>query len=282
MPRIVYVNGQYCLPHKAALSFQDRGFQFGDGIYGVMAYYKKKFVDYECHIKAIKKYCEQIDLDFPVHDKAFRAILKETVRRNHVTSAHIYVQITRGQAPRRHHFPDKVNPTLVVVVSPWVFHLDSTHLPQIKVVSSPDIRWRYSDIKSTSLLPTVLLREKAHRQGAFDAWLTDNNGHITEGASSNAYIVTHEGVLVTRPYDGTFIPGVTRARLLTLAQELNIKIEERYFTLDEVYNAAEAFISGATSLIKAVSHVDHKEINGGRVGPVTQALSKKYFEFFQN
>lgn len=282
MPRWIYINGRYVLAKNASISVQDRGFQFGDGIYGVMAYYDGRFVDEANHLEVLDSYCQRIYLPFPLSPQALCAILREMVRRNRLTSAHIYIQITRGQATRLHRFPDRIRPSLVIVASPWSFTLDADNLPCVKVVTAADIRWQRSDVKTTSMLATVLLREHAHQQQAFETWLLDKDEYISEGASSNAFMVTKQGALVTRPADGSLIPGVTRARLLQLAVALKIPIEERAFSKQESYEAAEAFLSGATSLIKAVTCIDNHVIGSGKPGPLTRALAHGYFHFFKN
>lgn len=282
MPRWIYVNGRYALPHEATVSFQDRGFQFGDGIYVVLAYYQGRFVDEKMHLDHLESYCRSIYLPMPMERGALQAVMKECVRLNRLQEGHVYIQVTRGSAKRVHWFPEDVIPTLVVVASPWKYELDAAKIKCVKVISAQDIRWRLPNVKTTSLLPTVLLRQLAKNHDAFESWLIDDKGFISEGASSNAYIINEKGVLVTRPEDGTLIPGVTRNRLLKLAQNHGIAIEEKAFTPHEASHAAEAFLSGATSTIKAVTHFDDRPIANAMPGPITQKLAALYFDYFKH
>jgi D-alanine transaminase len=280
MSRLSYVNGRYVPHEEAVIPLEDRGFQFGDGVYIVMAVYAGRLIDLDAHVDRLAGYGKDIQVSLPFDPEIVKATCREVVRRNRGTEGSLYVQLTRGVAPRQHAFPDEgACPSLVMVYKHQALHWDAENLLCVNVITTPDIRWKRPHIKATSLLPTVLLRQQAKEAGAFDTWLLDENENICEGASSNAYIVTDQGVIVTRPQDGSLVPGVTRARLLMLAKELGISVEERAFSKEEAKNAREAFLSGALSMVKSVVGIDGQAVGTGAPGPVTKRLAQCYFDY---
>lgn len=280
MSRLVYINGIYAPQDTALIEVNDRGFQFGDGVYVVTALHNGYPIDLDAHLERLEGYGKAIEIALPFSKEILRSNCLELVRRNRVKEGSLYIQMTRGCAARVHTFPDAPGaPSLVMIIKPAAVPLNAERLPQVKVMSAPDIRWRRPHIKATSLLPTVLLRQQAKEAGCFDTWLTDEDGYISEGASCNAYIVTREGVLVTRSQDGSLVPGVTRERLLLLARAAGIPVEERAFTVEEAKAAAEAFLSGAMSMVKCVTHIDECAIGHAEVGPITKRLAHLYFDY---
>ncbi|MCA0370986.1 MAG: D-amino-acid transaminase [Proteobacteria bacterium] len=280
MSRLVYINGLYVPQDTALIEVNDRGFQFGDGVYVVASLYNGRAIDLDAHLGRLEGYGKDIQIDLPFAKEVLKGVCLELIRRNRVKEGSLYIQMTRGCAPRVHPFPDApVSPSLVMIIKQSAVPLDATRLPHVKVMSTPDIRWRRPHIKATSLLPTVLLRQMAKEEGCFDAWLTDEEGAVSEGASCNAYIVTRAGVLVTRPQDGSLVPGVTRTRLLALARTAGIPVEERPFTVEEAKDAAEAFLSAAVSMVKCVTHIDGHQIGTGVAGPITTRLANLYFDY---
>lgn len=280
MTRIAYINGQYTPFHEATLSIEDRGLQFGDGIYIVIACVNGQLIDLAEHLGQLEKYLEQTFISFPTPKEAMPFLLKEVVRKNNLNSGSLYVQVTRGIAKRRHAFPEEpTKPSLLIVPYSHKINLDPDSLDEVSVVFEDDFRWRHPFIKSTSLFPTVLLRQTAAEKGAFETWLIDDAGKISEGASSNAFIVMRDGVLRTRPADGSLVPGVTRHRVLEIAKLLGIPTELRAFTRNEFYKSSEAFLTGATSMIKPVVGSRDWVIGSGKTGPITKVLAAAYFEF---
>lgn len=277
--RIVYVNGAYVPQAQAAVSIADRGFQFGDSIYGVVALYNGRPIDLDQHLNRFEGYGQEIHLDLPMSKQVLRALCLELMRRNHVQEGSLYLQLTRGQAPRTHAFPDTpVPPSLVMVVKEQPLIMDAQNLACVGVITTPDSRSRRSYIKSTSLLPTVLLRQEAKEKGCFETWLLDPQDYVCEGASSNAYIVKN-GTIITRPQDGSLVPGVTRSRLLTLARSAGIPVIERAFSKQEAMNAQEAFLSGALSMVKSVVKIDDQILGDGTAGVITRRLAALYFDY---
>ena len=234
MTRIAYINGHYTPFQEASLSIEDRGLQFGDGIYIVIACVRGQLIDLAEHLNQLEKYLTQTFISLPAPREAIPYLLKEVVRRNKLESGSLYVQVTRGIAKRKHAFPvEPTKPSLLIVPYPHRVNLDHEKLDEVSVVFEDDFRWRHPFIKSTSLFPTVLLRQTASERGAFETWLIDDTGKISEGASSNAFIVMRDGVLRTRPADGSLVPGVTRHRVLEIAKLLGIPTELKAFTRNE-------------------------------------------------
>ncbi len=280
MSRIIYVNGQYRPYASANIPVEDRGFQWGDSVYVVFAYHQGRFIDIDHHLERLQSYAGAIQFQLPFEPAVFRSICKELIRANHLQDASVYVQLTRGVARRVHWFPTEgCTPSVIIIARPFRFNFCAENIEKITVITSPDIRWRYSSIKTNAALANVLLRQSAVAQQSFENWLLDPQNCITEGASSNAFIINKDGSLQTRPDDGTIVAGVTRDRILELAQANGIKVNENAFTLEDAYQAAEAFITGATSLIKSVTKINQVNINDGHVGPVTRKIANLYYNY---
>jgi len=280
MARIAYVNGRYVPIEQAAIRVEDRGFQFADGIYEVWAARDGRLFDTEGHHERLSRSLRELSMPEPMSRAALEVVLEETLRRNRVRNGLLYLQITRGAAPRDHAFPDpQTAPTVVVTARPGKpAGADARAQAGVKVITRPDERWKRCDIKSVSLLPNVLAKQAARAAGAWEAWLIDADGHITEGASSNAWIVTQDGVLLTRPVDQAILKGVTRETIKRLAAERQIRFEERAFTLDEARAAREAFITSANSLVTPVIAIDDVPVGEGAPGPMALALREDYLK----
>ncbi len=280
MSRIAYVNGRYVRHADAAVSIDDRAFLFADGIYEVIEIFGGRLIDEAAHLERLARSARELRLSLPVGEGALRLILRELVTRNRVTYGHIYLQVTRGAAKRDHFFPKAGTPCALVAFA----HSSDRDAAEakaqagVKVISLPDIRWKRPDIKSTSLLPNVLAKQQAKDAGAYEAWLVDEDGYVTEGSSSNAWIVDANGVLVTRPADSGILRGITRARLFEIAAAKGLRIEERRFTVDETKTAREAFITGATTLVLPVVAIDGAKIGSGAPGPVALALREAFHQ----
>ncbi len=278
MPRIAYVSGRYVPLHDAAVSIEDRGFQFADGVYEVLALKRGTLLDVEAHMARLNRSLGAIGMALPMSDAALRAVIGETVRRNRLRDGLVYLQITRGTAPRDHAFPRSHPPaTVVVTLRPvkWAA-IEARAQAGVRVITLEDLRWKRCDIKSVGLLPNVLAKEAARSKGAQEAWLVDSEGMITEGASSNAWIVTVEGVLVTRATGMDILAGVTREVILGLAARRGVATQVRPFSLAEVRLAREAFLSSATNHVMPVVEIDGQPVGNGRPGPITQALRQDY------
>lgn len=280
MSRVAYVNGCY-QPHATpALAVEDRGFQFADGVYEVWAVSGGALLDEEGHFARLARSLRELSIATPMADAALRRVIYETLRRNRVREGLVYLQITRGVAPRDHPFPDPPpEPTLVITaksIDPRAVEARATK--GVKVLSMPETRWARCDIKSVSLLPNVLAKQAARSVGAYEAWFVDADGLVTEGSSSNAWIVTDAGVLVTRDLKANILAGITRAHLLRVAAALQMRVEERAFSLEEAKASREAFISSATNAALPVVQIDESVIGDGKPGPVAQALRNQYLQ----
>lgn len=278
MSRVAYVNGAYVPLTAARISIQDRGFQFADSIYEVWAVRGGRLYDAAEHMARLWRSLGELRIAKPMSEASLWAVLRETIRRNKVRDGIVYVQVSRGAASRDHVFPSPaVKPTIVVTAK----NLDQRAIAKraeagVKVITLPETRWARRDIKSTNLLPNALARQQAKEEGAFEAWFVDADGFVTEGTSSNAFIVSADGVIVTRPLSNDLLHGVTRAALIRVAQERQMRVEERAFSVEEAKSAIEAFISAASNPAVPVIAIDGATIGGGSPGPVAKALRAFY------
>ena len=280
MGRIAYVNGRYVHQAEAVVHIEDRGYQFADAVYEVWALFGGKLADPEGHFARLERSLSELRIPMPMSRAALTTVLRETVRRNRVREGLVYLQVSRGVAPRDHAFPAAhVAPAVVVTVSR--VDRDATEARAAKgvsVVTTPENRWGRCDIKTVGLLPNALAKQKAREVGAVEAWFVDDLGLVTEGASSNAWIVDGDGILRTRDTNANILRGVTRLSLIDVAREAGLKVEERPFTPDEARAAKEAFITGAGSLVLPVVVVDGKPVGDGAPGPVALKLRRLYIE----
>ncbi|HRE44153.1 MAG TPA: D-amino-acid transaminase [Terricaulis sp.] len=278
MSRLAYVNGAYLPLSRAAISIQDRGFQFADSIYEVWAVRGGRLCDREGHLTRLWRSLSELRMAAPMGEGPLLAIIGELMRRNRVRDGIVYLQISRGAAPRDHGFPPPgTKPTIVITAKNLDrAAMDARAAAGVSVISAPDERWARRDIKSTNLLPNVLARQAAREAGAFEAWLLDEDGFVTEGTSSNAWIVDADGRVRTRALSNAILHGVTRAALLKLAPDLQLRIDESPFTLAEAKAAREAFLTGASNAAVPVIAIDGSAIGDGKPGPITAALRALY------
>jgi D-alanine transaminase len=279
MPRIAYVNGAYRPLADAAVHVEDRGFQFADGIYEVVLCVDGRLWDLEGHLARWRRSLGELSINEPMSTRAMTLVIRQILRMNRLANAIVYMQATRGAAPRNHAFPAKpVKPTLVITARPFV--LDKYHeqaAKGVKVVTTEDIRWGRVDIKTVGLLPNALAKEFARHEGAYEAWLV-KDGRITEGSSTNAWIVRQDGALVTHPLGHSILGGVTRLSIIECARNLQIRVVEEAFTKEDALRAREAFITSASALATPVIAIDEVAIGNGKPGPVTQRLRAAYLE----
>ena len=280
MFRFAYVNGRY-VPYSAAqVHVEDRGYQFSDGVYEVCEVRNGGLVDERRHLDRLERSLSELRIALPVARSALGVVLRETVRRNRVRDGLIYLQVTRGVARRDHGFPPPgTRPSLVVTARP-LDRAKQNALAEsgIAVITVPDDRWSRVDIKSISLLPNVLARQAARDAGAREAWLVDAQGFVSEGASTNAWIVTQSGRIVTRPAEFGILRGITRTVVLDVAAKQGLVVEERPFTVAEAHIAREAFATAATQLVMPVVSIDGKPIGDGKPGPVARGLRTRFHE----
>jgi len=278
MSRIAYVNGRY-QPHRdAAVHIEDRGYQFADGVYEVCEVAKGRLVDERRHMERLQRSLDELRIRLPMTLPALSVVLHETIRRNRVTHGIVYLQITRGVARRDHAFPAADTPPALVVTAK---NLDPSRNERIAaegmaVVTVPENRWPRVDIKSVSLLPNVLAKQAARDQGAREAWFVDGDGYVTEGSSSNAWIVTKDRKLVTRPADHAILRGISRTVLLDAIRAQGLVLDERAFTVDEAMAAQEAFVTSASQIVLPVVRIDGRPLGTGMPGPIATALRREF------
>ena len=279
MPRYAYVNGRY-LPHaQAAVHIEDRGYQFADGVYEVVPVYQGTLVDEGPHLDRLERSLGELRIAMPVARATLELISRELIRRNDLTQGMLYMQVTRGVAPRDHKFPAKVRPALVMTTRQTKIHSAALLSQGIKVIAVPDIRWQRCDIKSTALLPNVLAKQQASEAGAYEAWQVDGEGRITEGSSTNAWIVSAEGKVVTRDVSHAILNGITRIALLKLIREAGFELEERAFTLEEAKAAREAFLTSSTSFVLPIVAIDETPVGNGHPGILSGKLRARYLDY---
>ncbi len=276
MPRISYVNGRY-MPHRqAAVHVEDRGYQFADGVYEVIAVQGGRLVDEAAHLARLGRSLAELGMAPPMKDASLRHVLREVVRRNRVADGMVYLQVTRGIAPRDHAFPARLRPALVVNAKSYRGPPAALRQKGCAVVTVPDLRWKRCDIKTIALTANVLAKQAARAAGAYEALLVDGAGRITEGSSTNAWIVTAKGRLVTRAPDAAILDGVTRRAVLRIARDSGLVFEECPFTVREAKAASEAFLTSTTAFILPVVSIDGARIGDGKPGPFTLRLLADY------
>lgn len=276
MSRIAYVNGNYLGEADAKVSIFDRGFLFADGVYEVTPIVNGKLVDYDAHIERLDRSLNELRMTWPCSKDALKTMHLELIKRNKLKEGIIYMQVTRGVADRMFNFPKDITSSLVAF--PQVMSLvdNPNARTGVKVVTTPDIRWLRRDIKSIMLLAPVLGKQDAYEKGAAEGWMVED-GFVTEGTSSNAYIIK-DNTVITRPLSNRILAGCTRRALFRLSKEHDIKIEERLFTPEEAYAADEAFLTSASQFVMPIVEIDGKRIGGGQPGPVSRKLRELFLE----
>jgi D-alanine transaminase len=275
---IAYVNGSFVPLADARVSVLDRGFLFADGIYEVSAVLEGKLVDNEAHLARLQRSVGEIALPLPETLARIEEIQHELIGRNNLAEGVVYIQVTRGAAPRDFVFPKDVKPTLVMFTQVKNLLNAPAATNGISVITVPDIRWARRDIKSVGLLAQVLAKQAAAAAGCQEAWMVED-GKITEGGSSSAFILTKDDVLVTRPNSSAILPGCTRKAVIALAEERQLRVEERPFSVDDALVAKEAFITSASSFVQGVVSIDGRPVANGKPGPMTVRLREIYVAF---
>jgi D-alanine transaminase len=280
MTRVAYVNGRF-VPHgEAAVHIEDRGYQLADGVYEVWAVLGGRLADAEGHFARLSRSLDELKIAEPMPRGPLEVLLRETVRRNRVREGLVYLQVTRGVATRDHAFPNPPVPPSVVMTAKSIDRsgADARAERGAAVITVPETRWARCDIKTVGLLPNALAKQQARAAGAVEAWFVDELGLVTEGASSNAWIIDKEGRVRTRDTQANILRGITRSTLLRVMAEAGVKVEERPFTVEEAKEAREAFITGAGTLVLPIVSIDGKPVGDGKVGPVAKRLRRLYIE----
>ena len=277
MARTVFVNGDYLPETEAKVSIFDRGFLFADGVYEVTAVVNGKLVDYGPHMERLGRSLRELRMDWPCTREELDAMHQEILRRNGLKEGIIYMQVTRGVADRTFNFPkEPVKPTLIAFTQEMKLVDNPNAVTGIKVITTTDLRWARRDIKTVMLLAPVLGKQEAYEQGAQEGWMVEH-GYVTEGTSSNAYIVK-DGKVITRGLSNEILAGCTRRALFRLAAEQGVVIEERKFTPQEAYEADEAFLTSASQFVMPIVEIDGHRIGGGQPGPVVRKLREIFLK----
>jgi D-alanine transaminase len=280
MSRIAYVNGRY-VPHaEASVHIEDRGYQFADGVYEVCEIYDGHIVDETRHLDRLERSLRELAIEMPRSRASLKVIIREMVRRNRVRDGLVYLQVTRGVAPRDHAFPTVPTPPALVLTAKSIARAKGERLAAegIAVITLPDNRWARVDIKSIGLLPNAIAKQKAKEAGAREAWFVDRDGFVTEGASTTVWIVTKEGVLITRPNGHDILPAVTRITATEVARRQGLKVEERKFTVAEAKAAREAFITAASTIVMPVVRIDDATVANGHPGSIATLLRAAFHD----
>ena len=279
MSRVAYVNGAYSAHGEAVVHIEDRGFQFADGVYEVWSVFDGRLADFEGHMTRLHRSLNALKIDIPMSTGSLGVVLRETIRRNRVRDGLVYLQVTRGTASRDHAFPTDVAPSVIVTAK----RLDLAKGQAMAAkgaagVTRPDIRWGRCDIKTVGLLPNVLAKQAARERGVYECLMYDEMGLITEGASTNAWIVDEHGRLRTRDTQANILRGVTREAILKLVQAEGIELDERPFSVEEAKRAREVFVTAASSFVMPLVSLDGVKIGDGKPGPIATRLREVYLD----
>ncbi|MET0527415.1 MAG: D-amino-acid transaminase [Microvirga sp.] len=277
MSRIVFLNGSFLPIEEAKVDFMDRGFMFGDGIYEGVGVLGGQLIDNDAHLERLERSLREIRIANPYTRAEWTHLQEELARRNGMEEGFIYFQVTRGVAERDFTFPENVAPTVAMFTQAKAIAASPAAQTGVAVITVPDMRWKRRDIKSINLLAQVLAKQAAKEAGALEAWMVED-GYVTEGGSSSAFIITKAGRIVVRPLSNAILPGITRRSLLALSEEHGIGLEERLFTVEEAYEAAEAFLTSASNFVLPVVTIDGRPVADGKPGPITRKLREIYLQ----
>ncbi len=278
MSRTIFLNGSFLPAEDAKVPVMDRGFLFADGVYEGMGVLGGRLVDNDAHLERLERSLAEVRIQNPYARREWTRLEEELVGRNGMAEGFLYLQVTRGVAERDFLFPKAAAPTVMMFTQAKAIVNSPLAETGIAVASMPDLRWKRRDIKSLSLLAQVLAKQQAAEAGAHEAWMVDEDGFVTEGGSSSAFIITAGGSIIARPLSQAILPGITRRSLLRFAREAGLVIEERRFTLAEAFEAAEAFNTSASTFVLPVVSIDGRPVGTGRPGALTRRLRGLYLE----
>lgn len=278
MSRIAYVNGRYCRHNGAAIHIEDRGYQFADAVYEVCGIRDRKMLDEEAHLNRLDWSLGELGIPWPMTRSALQVTMREVIRRNRVRHGMIYLQVSRGRARRAHSYSAHMNPALVITATSTPRPQNAQALPQpVSVITQPDIRWQRVDIKTVALLPNSMARHAADNAGCREAWLINAEEKVTEGSSSNAWIVDQQNRVRTHPTNGRILNGTVRQALIRLAKQEGIEVSETAFTPQEAYEAKEAFLTSSNALVQPINQIDGHKIGNASQNEISQQLWRAYY-----
>ena len=281
MPNITYIDGKYLNYEDSKIHINDRGYHFGDAVYEVIVFNKNIFYDFDGHIQRLFKSLTSLEIKFSLSSSSLKIIINNLIRLNKANIGSVYIQVSRGVAERNHSFHGlNIKPILSIIVSKKS-NIEN-NLNGVKAITLNDNRWSRPDIKTTQLLPNVLAKTLANKNNAYESIFIDDEGFVTEGSSSNIWVLNKENQLITRNLDGKILSGITRNSISLFAKKNNITVVEKKFTQIELYNAKEVFLTSASSFIMPIVQIDDQNINQGLVGNVSLELRKLYFDNFKH
>lgn len=277
MSRTVYVNGAYLPEEEAKISVFDRGFLFSDGVYEVSSVLNGKLIDNEAHLARLARSLKALEMRAPISAEEIVEVQNKLIEQNNLTEGLVYLQVTRGSADRDFAYPKNPKPSLVMFTQSKNVIDNPMVKKGMKIISTEDIRWARRDIKTVGLLAASMAKMQAIAAGADDAWFVEDE-MVTEGSSNNAYIIKHDDTLVTRQISNKILAGITRSVILKLVDEQDLTFEERPFSLQEAYEAKEAFVSSATTFVMPVVSIDGHSLSGGKPGAMTMKIRDYYIK----
>ena len=282
MPNLSYIDGNYHNYYDSKIHINDRGYHFGDAVYEVILYNQGVFYDFDEHINRLFRSLHSIDIQFSITKKTIELIVKNLIRLNKISFGSVYIQVSRGIADRNHTFNNlNIKPILTIITSKKHNNINNDIIG-VKAITVRDNRWARPDIKTTQLLPNVLAKTKANKQGAYESIFIDDEGYITEGSSSNIWIINKDNEIITRSIDGKILSGITRKTIAKFSKLNDLTVIENKFSKDEMLNAKEVFLTSASSFVTPITEIDNVKINEGVVGEMSIKLKTLYFKNFEN
>lgn len=282
MPNLSYIDGNYYDYYDSKIHINDRGYHFGDAVYEVILYNQGVFYDFDEHINRLFRSLHSIDIQFSITKKTIELIVKNLIRLNKISFGSVYIQVSRGIADRNHTFNNlNIKPILTIITSKKHNNINNDIIG-VKAITVRDNRWARPDIKTTQLLPNVLAKTKANKQGAYESIFIDDEGYVTEGSSSNIWIINKDNEIITRSIDGKILSGITRKTIAKFSKLNDLTVIENKFSKDEMLNAKEVFLTSASSFVTPITEIDNVKINEGVVGEMSIKLKKLYFKNFEN
>ena len=282
MPNLSYIDGNYYDYYDSKIHINDRGYHFGDAVYEVILYNQGVFYDFDDHINRLFRSLHSIDIQFSISKKTIELIVKNLIRLNKISFGSVYIQVSRGIADRNHTFNNlNIKPILTIITSKKHNNINNDIIG-VKAITVRDNRWARPDIKTTQLLPNVLAKTKANKQGAYESIFIDDEGYVTEGSSSNIWIINKDNEIITRSIDGKILSGITRKTIAKFSKLNDLTVIENKFSKDEMLKAKEVFLTSASSFVTPINEIDNVKINKGIVGDMSVKLKKLYFKNFEN
>jgi D-alanine transaminase len=282
MPNLSYVDGNYYNYADSKVHINDRGYHFGDAVYEVILFNEGVFYDFDAHINRLFNSLKSIEIEFSFTKKTIELIVKNLIRLNRVTFGSVYIQVSRGVAERNHTYDNlKVKPILTIITSKK-HNTTNAIIKGVKAITIRDNRWSRPDIKTTQLLPNVLAKTIANKQGAYESIFIDDEGYVTEGSSSNIWIINNKNEIITRNIDGKILSGITRKTVAEFAKLNNLKVLEKKFSKEDMFKAKEVFLTSASSFVTPINEIDEVKVNNGNIGQLSVKLKKLYFKNFES